>query len=62
MAVHDGHRQRLKDRFKEGGLDGFTQIQALELALYYSISRKDTNPIAHALLDRFGGLSQVLEP
>ena len=61
MAVHDGHRQRLKDRFKEGGLDGFTQIQALELALYYSISRKDTNPIAHALLDRFGGLSQVLE-
>lgn len=61
MEVHDGHRQRLKQRFMEQGLDGFTQIQALELALFYSIARKDTNPIAHALLDRFGGISQVLE-
>ena len=61
MSIHDGHRQRLKARFLEEGLDGFTQIQALELLLFYCISRKDTNPIAHALMERFGSFSQVLE-
>lgn len=61
MSIHDGHRARLRKRFKEEGLDGFSEIQALELALFYAISRKDTNPIAHALLDHFGGLAQVLE-
>ena len=61
MSIHEGHRERLRKRFKEEGLDGFSEIQALELALFYAISRKDTNPIAHALLDHFGGLAQVLE-
>lgn len=58
---HKGHRERLKQRFLEQGLDGFTDIQALELLLFYAIPQKDTNPIAHALLDRFGSLSRVLE-
>ncbi len=61
MSIHDGHRQRLKERFLRSGLDNFTDVQVLELALFYCIPRKDTNPIAHALLDHFGSLSQVLE-
>ena len=61
MSIHDGHRQRLKERFLRGGLDNFTDVQVLELALFYCIPRKDTNPIAHALLAHFGSLSQVLE-
>lgn len=61
MPTHDGHRDRLRKRFQEEGLDGFTEIQVLELLLFYCIPRKDTNPIAHSLLDRFGSLSQVLE-
>ena len=60
-SIHKGHRERLKTRFLEEGLDNFTDIQALELLLFYSIQRKDTNPIAHRLLERFGSLSQVLE-
>lgn len=60
-SVHKGHRQRLKSRFLETGLDSFTDVQALELLLFYAIPQKDTNPIAHALLDRFGSLSQVLD-
>ena len=60
-SIHDGHRQRLKERFLQGGLDNFTDVQVLELVLFYCIPRKDTNPIAHALLDHFGSLSQVLE-
>ena len=61
MSVHEGHRERLRKRFLEEGLDHFSDIQALELALFYCIPRKDTNPIAHGLLDRFGSLAQVLE-
>ena len=58
---HKGHRERLKLRFLESGLDSFTDVQALELLLFYAIPQKDTNPIAHALLERFGRLSQVLD-
>ena len=60
-SIHKGHRERLKQRFLEEGLDNFTDIQVLELLLFYAIPQKDTNPIAHALLDRFGSLSRVLE-
>ena len=60
-SLHKGHRQRLKARFQESGLDSFTDVQALELLLFYAIPQKDTNPIAHALLNRFGSLSRVLD-
>lgn len=59
--IHEGHRGRLKDRFRKEGLDGFTDVQVLELLLFFCIPRRDTNPIAHALLTRFGSLHQVLE-
>lgn len=61
QSVHKGHRDRLKQRFLEEGLDNFTDIQVLELLLFYAIPVKDTNPLAHALLEHFGSLSQVLE-
>ena len=61
MSIHDGHRQRLKDRFLREGLDGFTDVQVLELLLFYAVPRRDTNPIAHALLERFGSLAKVLD-
>ena len=61
MQIHEGHRQRLKNRFLTEGLDHFEEVQVLELLLFYCIPQKDTNPIAHALLDRFGSLAQVLE-
>lgn len=60
-SLHAGHRERLKERFLKEGLDGFTDIQALELLLFYAIARRDTNPIAHRLLDHFGTLSRVFE-
>ena len=61
MSIHEGHRQRLKERYLREGLDHFEQHQVLELLLFYCVPRKDTNPIAHALLERFGTLDQVLE-
>ena len=45
----------------EGGLDSFSDVQVLELLLGFAIARKDVNPLAHALLDRFGSLSGVLD-
>lgn len=60
-SIHKGHRERLKQHFLREGLDQFSDIQVLELLLFYAIPQKDTNPLAHALLDRFGSLSRVLE-
>ena len=59
MSIHTGHRQRLKERFLKEGLDQFEDLYVLELLLYYCIPQKDTNPIAHALLDHFGSLTAV---
>lgn len=61
MSIHDGHRQRLLKRFRTEGLDHFEQVQVLELLLFYAIPRKDTNEIAHNLLDRFGSVSRVMD-
>ena len=61
MSEHKHHRQRLKTRLRQEGLDHFSDVQFLELLLCYTIPRKDTNPIGHALLEQFGSVSQVLE-
>ena len=57
--LHKGHRQRLRNSYLQTGIDGFTQVQTLELVLSYSIPRKDVNPVAHELLERFHNLSGV---
>jgi len=59
-GIHDGHRERVRQRFLENGLNGFADHEVLELLLYYAIPQGDTNPLAHALIDRFGSLSGVL--
>jgi DNA repair protein RadC len=60
-GIHDNHRQRLKARYLQGGFDSLEPHVALELLLGYSIPRKDTNPHAHALIDKFGSLRGVLD-
>lgn len=59
--LHSGHRERLRKRFLEEGLDGFEGHQVLELLLFQAIPRGDTNLISHRLIERFGSLSAVLE-
>ena len=61
MGVHDGHRERLRARFAEHGLESFNELNALELLLCYAIPRRDTNEIAHRLLEAFGSLSGVFQ-
>ena len=58
---HLGHRQRLKSRWLKSGRHGFAQHEILELLLSFAIPRKDTKPLAKALLTRFGTLGRVLQ-
>ncbi len=59
--IHSGHRERLKARFIKDGLESFEPHQVLELLLFYAIPRRDTNPLAHDLIETFGSLPAVLE-
>ena len=61
MSVHQGHRQRLRERFLEEGLENFQEHEVLELLLYYCIPRRDTNALAHDMIDHFDSLAAVLE-
>lgn len=61
MTMHDGHRKRMRERFRKDGLDGFAAHEVLELLLFYGRARGDVNPLAHELLDAFGSLKGVLE-
>ena len=56
-----GHRQRLRDRFLERGLDGFSDAEILELLLSFGTPRSDCKDPARAALKQFGSLSAVLE-
>ena len=61
MNIQTEHRRRVKNRFRNEGLDHFEELHALELLLFYGLPREDTNPIAHDLLNKFGSLRNVLE-
>lgn len=54
--THDGHRERLRKKFCEGTLEDH---ELLELLLFYSIPRLNTNEIAHELINTCGGLGEV---
>lgn len=58
-SIHTGHRQRAKTEFLARGLEGMPDHRALELLLFYAIPQGDVNPLAHALIDHFGGLEGV---
>ena len=54
MSLHDGHRDRMRERFLQTGFEGMEDHEALELILYYFFPRINTNPIAHRLIETFG--------
>jgi DNA repair protein RadC len=55
-----GHRERLKARFQDAGADALADYELLELILFQALPRRDTKPLAKALLARFGSFSEVL--
>ena len=61
MSLHNGHRERVRERFRKCGLADFEKHEALELLLYYCIPRTDTNELAHKLVDKFKTIARVLQ-
>lgn len=60
-SIHTGHRDRMRQRYLETGPDSFATHELLEMLLYGTIPRGDTNEIAHHLLEEFGSLSNLIE-
>lgn len=60
MSIHSGHRQRMKGEFLARP-ESFPDHKLLELILFYADPRGDTNPTAHALLERFDSLTGILD-
>lgn len=58
--AHGGHRNRLRQRIVNEGLDALEPHEILEFLLYYAIPRQDVNALAHALIRRFGSVRGVL--
>ncbi len=59
--MHDNHRQRMIERCQRTGFDSFADHEILEMLLYFSKPRCDTNETAHLLLERFGRIDNVFE-
>ena len=56
----EGHRERLRARFVAGGADAMPDYELLELTLFAALPRRDTKPLAKALLARFGSFAEVI--
>ncbi len=57
--IHEGHRERMRDKLLTHGARIFHTYELLEMLLYYVIPYKDTNPVAKNLLDRFSSVDGV---
>ena len=57
---YSGHRQRLRERFVNGGPEALQDYELLELILFMAIPRRDVKPLAKDLLNRFGSLPELL--
>ena len=59
--MHENHRERMRVRFENQGFEHFAPHEVLETLLFYSIPRKNTNDIAHRLINTFGSFNNVLD-
>ena len=59
--IHDGHRQRMVERFLADGMKGFAEHEVLEIYLYNILPRSNTNELAHRLIDTFGSFAGVCD-
>jgi DNA repair protein RadC len=60
VSPHAGHRERLRARFLKGGADALPDYELLELTLFAAVPRRDTKPLAKALIARFGSFAEVI--
>lgn len=59
--LHEKHRDRVRNRFiRERSLENFEEHQVLELLLFYAVPRRDTNELAHRLINEYGSLYNLM--
>lgn len=58
---HTGHRLRVKQKFLKNGFENMLDYEILEMLLFYSVPYKNTNVIAHNLINTFGSISSVFD-
>lgn len=58
---HTGHRERMKQKLMQIGLENFQEHEMLEILLFFGIPYKDTNIMAHKLINKFGSFAGVLD-
>lgn len=59
--AHDGHRDRMRNRYRAEGLDGFAAHEVIEMLLYKYVPQRNTNELAHQILAQFGSFAAVVE-
>ena len=57
---YHGHRERLRERFFSAGPEALSDYELLEMALFPALPRRDTKPLAKALLKEFGSFAEVV--
>lgn len=60
-GIHDGHRERLRNKIRKFGFECLEDHEKLEYLLFSFIPRRDTNAIAHELIATFGSYKKVLD-
>ena len=59
--IHKGHRERFKKQVTLNGIDSLSEHQVLEYLLFFGLPQKDTNELAHRLIDKYGSLVGVFQ-
>ncbi|WP_420133093.1 RadC family protein [Rhodopseudomonas sp.] len=57
---YHGHRERLRERFREAGADALSDYELLEMVLFRALPRRDVKPLAKALIARFGSFAEAI--
>lgn len=59
--LHEGHRQRVRNRYLKTGIEAMDEHNIIEFLLFFGVPYKDTNEIAHRLIDKFGNINAILD-
>lgn len=57
---YHGHRERLRDRFRDAGADALSDYELLEMVLFRALPRRDVKPLAKALITKFGSFAETV--
>ncbi|WP_439923445.1 RadC family protein [Nitrobacter sp. JJSN] len=57
---YHGHRERLRERFRDAGPDALSDYELLEIVLFRALPRRDVKPLAKSLIGRFGSFAEVV--